>query len=88
MCTNQVIISLFLLICLTGSALSQSTSGGTSMTDLEENRILSRQRRFFFPDFNSTWTFVTRFSISFPLEGWDAKFDGAVPFVTLFDANE
>ena len=65
-------------------------AGKSTMTELEvnDNRILSRQRRFFFPDFNSTWTFVTTFTIKFPLTGWDAGFEGSVPIVTTFDANE
>ena len=63
----------------------------SALTELEANdqKVLSRHRRFFFPEFNSTWTFITTFSIQFPLEGWDmASFQGNVPIVTLFDANE
>ena len=55
----------------------------------ESNKVLSRHRRFFFPEFNSTWTFITTFTVKFPLEGWDmASFEGKVPIVTTFDANE
>ena len=66
--------------------------GGKSLIDYEaletDSKLLNRQRRFVIPNNTVPWLFVVRFTLQFPIEGFDAKFDGNIPFTYTFDPDE